>query len=56
MMYYTLMVYEYDYIWIYDILHRYMSQSTVPCIGHSQHSSLTGDQQPLWITMPSIKF
>ena len=24
MMYYTLMVYKYDYIWMYDILHEYM--------------------------------
>ena len=23
MMYYTLMVYEYDYTWIHDILHTY---------------------------------
>ena len=23
MIYYTLMVYKYDFMWIYDILHRY---------------------------------
>ena len=34
----------------------YMSRNTVPCVGRSQRSSITGDQQPLWIVMPSIKF
>ena len=33
----------------------YMSQSTVPYIGHSQCSSITGDQQTLWIIMPGLK-
>ena len=33
----------------------YMSRSTVPCMGRSQRSPITGDQQPLWITMSSVK-
>ena len=32
-----------------------MSRSTAQCVGRSQCSSITGDEQPLWIAMPGIK-
>ena len=34
----------------------YMSRSTVPCVGRSQRSLITGGQKPLWKLMLGIKF
>ena len=31
---------------LFHLFNKYMSKSTVPCVGRSQRSSITGDQQP----------